>query len=129
LANIPEARKAVNAHRANAKYMTEKLSNIEFVQIQEFDNNSSYWLFPLVLKKGYSRNDFIRYLQDNNIESSPVHYRNDLYDATRQFSEGLLPGLEHFSEHQINIPCGWWLSNEELLYIVNTIKSYKYSKS
>jgi len=78
----------------------------------------------MVLNDGVSRDEFSEYLNDNGIASSPVHYRNDLYDSTRRFSEGLLPGVEFFSEQQINIPCGWWLAENEVNHVVSVVNNF-----
>lgn len=125
LANIPEARASVLKSRENARRMTEELGSISYGYVAPFDEKSSYWFFPIVLTGGTDRDKFANYLSDNGVASSPVHYRNDLYDSTRQFSEDLLPGVEFFSEQQINIPCGWWLNDSDLKKIISVVKNYK----
>jgi dTDP-4-amino-4,6-dideoxygalactose transaminase len=70
------------------------------------------------------KDDFTKYLDERGIESSPVHYRNDKYDCTFKFQENDLPGVNSFSETQICIPNGWWLSESDISYIIQTLNSY-----
>lgn len=123
ICNIQEAKESVEQHRNNAKFFTENLSNLTTITVPEWDDTSSYWLYSILVNKG-TRDDFVAYLAENGIASSPVHHRNDLYDSTIKFTEGPLPGVDNFSSKQVSIPVGWWLSKEDLDHIVKTILSY-----
>jgi len=125
LANIPEAKLSVIAQRENARKLTNELKDVSFAFIDEYDETSSYWFFPIILREGNSRDDFTAYLEKNGIASSPVHFRNDTYDSTIMFHEEELPGVDFFSNQQINIPCGWWLSEEDIEHIIKVILAYK----
>lgn len=122
LCNIPEAKESVLAHRKNSKYLIDNIKNDNFV-LPEFDETSSFWLFSMHVLDG-KKPHFTKYLEDNGISSSPVHYRNDLYDSTIQYSEGYLPGVTSFDATQICIPNGWWLTQENLDYIVKVLNEY-----
>lgn len=122
LSNIPEARESVKSHRNNSKYLIENIKNDRFI-LPEFDETSSFWLFSMHVKDGYKAH-FTSYLEEKGISSSPVHYRNDLYDSTIQYKEGELPGVTSFDATQICIPNGWWLTQEDLDYIVETLNNY-----
>ena len=69
--------------------------------------------------------EFAQYLTQNDISSSPVHFRNDLYDCTIQFQEQELPGVTSFDATQTSIPIGWWLTESELNHIVTTLNNFK----
>jgi hypothetical protein len=64
-------------------------------------------------------------MNSKSIAASPVHYRNDDYDCTSQFKEGILEGVDLFTETQVCIPNGWWLNSNELNYIVQTINDFE----
>ena len=70
---------------------------------------------------------FQTYLKTAGIASDPVHVRNDNYSIFKKFkkSPSDLPGVEYFCNRHINIPVGWWLTDENLKYIVDTINDYK----
>jgi dTDP-4-amino-4,6-dideoxygalactose transaminase len=123
--NIPCAKDSVVKHRENAKRYCESFSSIDYATVLPFDDNCSYWIYSIVLNEDIDRDSFVEYLKNNGIESSPVHFRNDLYDCTVGFSEGRLAGVDYFSEYQINIPVGWWLEDCDVEHIIKTVQGYK----
>ena len=56
------------------------------------------------------------------ISVSQVHERNDKHTCVREF-RSFLPSLDHICKSLICIPCGWWVSNDELEYICETIQA------
>ena len=122
--NIPSAKDSVIKHRNNAKRYCEELLDIEYASVLPFDETCSYWIYSIVLNEDMDRDTFVEYLKNNNIESSPVHFRNDLYDATLKFKKEELTGVDFFTTQQINIPVGWWLDESNVQHIIKTIKEY-----
>jgi dTDP-4-amino-4,6-dideoxygalactose transaminase len=120
ICNLPEARQSVLQQRKNSKYLIDNISNRK-IEIPEWDSSCSYWLLSI---HADNNKKFIDFLKQNGIESSPVHYRNDEYDCTKQFKKESLIGLDAFSETQICIPNGWWLTKHELDYIIEVLNSY-----
>ena len=96
-----------------------------------YDSRCSYWLFCILVP---DRDDFISYMADRGIECSPVHARNDKHtafvDATLWPNVcGIRDGLWYFSEHEVAIPCGSWVSLQQAEYIANCVRAYfGYSK-
>lgn len=122
LSNISSAHDSVIKHRCNSKYLIKNIKNAKLI-LPEWDNTCSYWLFTMHVLNG-EKDKFVNYLEEKGISSSPVHYRNDLYDCTLKFKENILPGVDSFSETQINIPNGWWLSQTDLDNIVKALNDY-----
>ena len=120
--NIPHAKESVLSHRKNSKFLIDNISNDDIV-VPEWDENGSYWIFSLHVING-RKNEFLEYMKDNSITVSPVHYRNDEYDCTIQFKEFDLPGVNKFSDTQVCIPNGWWLTESELDYIVDKVNKF-----
>lgn len=125
LANIEKAKDSVLINKKNAEIYCKEFADLNYANVLPYDKNCSYWIFPIILNEGYNRAEFIEYLSDNGIESSPVHYRNDEYDSTIHFKEMELPGLNFFTNHQINIPVGWWLTENDIEHIINVVKNWK----
>lgn len=123
ICNIPEARESVLKHRANAKFYFENLKDCTNVTVPEYDETCSYWLYSILVKEG-TKEEFMQYLKDNGISSSPVHHRNDRYDCTIKFAEGELKGVDKFYEKQVSIPVGWWLTQEDREHVLKVIKNY-----
>ena len=123
LANLPAAHESVLAHRSNSYWLINNINNPNVI-LPEFDEITSFWLFSMHVKDG-KKAQFEKYLMNNGIVSSPVHYRNDLYDCTEQFREGYLPGVSQFDETQVCIPNGWWLTQDDLEYIAQVINDFR----
>lgn len=122
LANINLANESVKKHRQNTKFLIDNIKNDQFI-LPEFDNTTSFWLFSMHVLNN-KKDDFMAYMSKNKIETSPVHYRNDLYDSTIKFKEYDLVNTTRFTETQVCIPNGWWLSQTDLDYIVEKMNSY-----
>jgi len=122
LCNLEGANQSVIAHRKNSKYIIDNVSNANLI-LPEYDETCSFWLFSMHVLD--NKTEFVEYLQENKIVSSPVHFRNDMYDCTLKFAEDDLPGVTSFDKTQICIPNGWWLEESELMHIVDTLNRYK----
>lgn len=124
LSNIPEAISSNISHMSNAAYYSSELNEIPWLFVPKHSWGHSHWLYTVIMLDG-DRDDFSTYLNKYGIANSPVHYRNDMYDATVPFRLGKLPGVDEFSKKQLSIPVGWWVSKDEQDYIIKTIKNYK----
>jgi dTDP-4-amino-4,6-dideoxygalactose transaminase len=123
MSNIELANDSVLKHRKNSKYIIDNVKNERLV-LPNYDETNSFWLFSMHVLND-RKQSFVDYLTEKKIASSPVHYRNDLYDSTIKFKENDLPGVTQFTNTQICIPNGWWLTNQNLDYIVETLNSYE----
>ena len=123
LCNIAEAKQSVIQQRINSKYLIENVSNENLI-LPTYDETCSFWLFSMHVLNG-KKADFTKYLEDNGIVSSPVHFRNDMYDCTLKFKEEDLPGVTSFDQTQICIPNGWWLTESDKLHIVDVLNKWQ----
>ncbi len=121
--NIPYAKDSVLKHRSNSKYLIKNIDN-KLILNSEWDENCSFWIHPIYIRNS-KKEKFIEYMKLNKIACSPVHFRNDKYDCTAKYEESTLPGVDLFTETQVCIPNGWWLSNKDLEYIVKTINEFQ----
>lgn len=123
ISNLPEARKSVYQQRKNSKYIIDNVKNKNLI-LPEWDETCSYWLFSMHVLNN-RKQEFIKYLEDRYISSSPVHFRNDMYTCTEKFKEKDLPGVTSFDKTQVCIPNGWWLSDQDLSHIVNALNNFQ----
>ena len=70
------------------------------------------------------RDEFMAFMQDQGISTSKVHERNDNHDAFSEAFVDTLYGVDQFCETQISIPVGWWLTQENLEHIANTVIAF-----
>lgn len=120
LENLKHVNTIYKKHFDNAKLFSDTINNPR-VKIQNFDENSSHWIYTILVD---NKDEFIKYMTENNIEVSPVHNRNDNYTIFSKYKVEL-PNLDYFFSRQVAIPVGWWLSEEQKQYIVETINKWK----
>ena len=121
LANMQFADASVSSHRANATYFDKALRSVPGLSFPDYrDNrNSAYWIYTIKVDR---RDDFMRKLTDAGIMVSRVHERNDKHTTVMEYNENL-PKLDALIDRVVCIPVGWWLSEADRDYIVDTIKS------
>lgn len=124
LANLSVAQEAVLHHRENADTYHRAFKHLAVsespVTPPRPDPTGSWWLYTLVVEH---RTEFIRYMRDLGIETSPVHARNDRHSAF-QYPGGPLPGLDAFAAREVAIPVGWWLSEDEMARVVHAVLAW-----
>lgn len=120
LYNLPYINSLLEKNRFNARYYYNNLNNVKDVSLLNCDNieDSSWWLFTLKVKR---KQNFILKMKENGIITSQVHNRNDINSCVEKFRENL-SCLDELEKELICIPCGWWLSKENLDYIILKIK-------
>jgi len=114
----------VNKFIKNAEYFREKLRDVKGIELLEVSNDvkPSYWIFSFKLEDEKKREMFSKALDKAGIGNNIVHSRNDRYSLFKEFKDSNLPGMDEFAKRMINIPCGWWLSQEDLQYMVKVVK-------
>lgn len=120
LANLPDAKRAVDVHRRNAAFYHEELEGLPGVTTPPPDADSSWWLYTLLV---LDRDGFIKFLADRGIMASPVHLRTDKHDAY-YYPSGQLLGVDYFSSREVAIPVGWWLSDEDRKAVVEAVATW-----
>lgn len=107
--------------RLNGLGYYSQLSSVPGIQLLPYTDyiKSNYWLFPLLAD---NRNGLRRKLLENGIESSVVHQGIDRNDIFGGIDESLVRQRE-FDKHLLHIPVHQYLTVEEILKIVNVIKS------
>lgn len=114
--------KTIEKHRANAKRYNEAFKNLEAARPLRYkgDRSSVYWLYTIRVK---DRQKFMDYMERAGITVSQVHARNDNHTIFKD-SKAKLPGVDEFTSEQVSIPAGWWLTDEDLVKIIDAIVEY-----
>lgn len=110
----------LSTHISNGKFYDEQLSDVRGVEIVKYNDKTepSYWLYTMKVER---REDFIKMMESNGINASPLHLRNDRHSIFKE-SKRELPNLDLFYNKLVHIPCGWWVTKEEREKVVDTIK-------
>lgn len=124
LANLQHVRGLVHAHRYHAVMYDNAFRGLPGITLAEHDPGCSYWVYPMLVDR---RDEFIAFLEERGIQASQVHRRNDTHPAFKAAahpSVGLLPGLDAFAARQVNIPCGWWLTERDVAHVIAAVTAW-----
>jgi len=113
-------------HRANAAYYDVEFiaRNIKRCTPLKYSNNriSSYWLYSILVD---NKDEFKEFMAKKDIMTSAVHSRCDTHTCFQgAFKKSKLLGVDHFSQHQMSIPVGWWLTMEDREKIMDAIGEF-----
>lgn len=122
LGNISHTREVVERHRENARWLYERLDEYPGVTLPPWDEGSAYWVFPMLVN---DRDGFKARMAKRGVAASQVHARTDKHTALR-YPNGPLPGVEAFDSRQVNIPCGWWLTENERWTVLEAVRASVY---
>jgi len=114
LANLPLVKGTVELHREHAlTYSKRGIAGRGSLR------GSAWWLFTVLVD---SPATFIAHMRERGIEASPVHARNDKHTAFRRAAASReLPGLDWFAAHEVAIPVGWWLTEDEVAIVSDAV--------
>lgn len=115
----------IGKHCANAERYNEAFGDLGTVRILRYKNDriSSCWLYTLRVK---DRSGFIEDMNASGIAASKVHTRNDRYSIFKDSLVGL-PGVDEFEAEHVCIPVGWWLTEDDIRRVIDTVIRYDHS--
>lgn len=119
--NLKDMDEVLTKHISNGQYYDWQLQNIPGITLldRKPDRISAYWIYTILVQ---NRIKFMEKMYDAGIMTSQVHSRIDRHTMCAEFDNLNLPETDYFSEHQVNIPCGWWLTLQEREYIIETVR-------
>jgi dTDP-4-amino-4,6-dideoxygalactose transaminase len=124
LANLPSVPERIARARENAAYYDAELRgreiNLTWPVRHEPGRKSSYWLYP-VLVDNPAR--FIPFMKSRGVHTSQVHLRNDVHTCFAA-SRAPLPGVDAFMAHQVALPVGAWVTDDDRETIINAMREY-----
>lgn len=110
----------INKFISNGKFYDGALKGIPGLALVTYNKNTeaSYWLYTMKVE---NRDDFCKMMAENGIMASQLHHRSDTHSIFSA-SKRELPNMEHWDNHFVHIPCGWWVSREDRERIVDVIR-------
>jgi dTDP-4-amino-4,6-dideoxygalactose transaminase len=110
----------IQRHRCNGAFFDQQLADVPGIRLLNRDNGRipSHWVYCLTCER---RDDLRTMLREAGIYASGVHIRNDRYTCFGGTAADL-PVLTEFERTQLCIPSGWWVTDEDREYIVDTIR-------
>ena len=121
LANLPDSRPRVEQCRSNARAYAARLGAMAQVKIGPPDDGASWWFYPIRVSNPIK---FEAFMAEQGVTVGQVHARNDINPCFDDAIGGNLPGVDEFSAHQSNLPCGWFIDPERLDKIVRAVEKW-----
>lgn len=118
---LPTASARIDITRANAAKIIKKLSGIREIQPIQVATTTQpvYWALLLLVE---NRDFVLEYMKKEGIMVSSIHQRNDVYTGFHTNLDCALPNTKFIQEHLLAVPCGWWLSEEDIEIITDTLR-------
>ena len=73
------------------------------------------------------RDELCAFLNENGVSADQNHPRNDVWSIFKD-SRRDLPGVDYFADREFSLPCGWWVTPEDIEYICDLIKKFHTQK-
>ncbi len=122
LSQIPHVNNIVDTHTNNGLLYEKLFIDNEHITplIYPSDSTPSFWVYTVMLAEHLDRDKIVEELNAEGINAGLVHVPNHPYTC---FKESLtdLPATDYFSKHQISLPCGWWLSDDDINIIAKAL--------
>tara|TARA_R100000234_G_C4984263_1_gene172450 strand:- start:189 stop:1280 length:1092 start_codon:yes stop_codon:yes gene_type:complete len=123
LMQMPHVENIVNTHVSNGLFYDEAINNRYITKLRQSKNSqSTYWIYSILVD---NPQELKEYLAAKGIASDVVHVRNDNYSVFKDYAVDDLPGCDHFCSRLLNIPVGWWVTEQEREYIANVLNDWK----
>jgi perosamine synthetase len=105
----------------NATKLTEKISKYQHVQLISVlpGSQPAYWVLLLLVK---NRNAILASMKKLGVMTSCIHQQNDRYTGFQVGQRFDLPNTKFIQDHLLAIPCGWWLSDDDLAVIATSLQ-------
>ncbi len=121
LNNLQDIDFIINSHIKNRESYDDNISNPKITKMDKPLNSlSSSWIYSMLVD---DRENFVNYMSNNGIGCDRVHVRNDFYTVFGGIRKEL-NNLNIFDKTLVNIPVGWWLSEDNVSHIIDTINKY-----
>lgn len=108
-------------NRAHAARLSDGLTGISGFRLvmQRYDANGVFWV---ALALSEDRDRLMAALKAGGIQCSRLHQRNDIYSGFGARTRDL-PGTTRMEREMLALPCGWWLSGDDIDRIVAAIRA------
>jgi dTDP-4-amino-4,6-dideoxygalactose transaminase len=111
----------IDSHRRHAARYDAEINNSKIEKLRPFESGeSACWIHSLLVE---DRESFQAYLAEHQVASDWVHVRNDQYSIFSEFRTAL-PNVDSFERRLINIPVGWWLSDQDVDHVIRIVNDY-----
>jgi perosamine synthetase len=126
LSQIKHIDRVLETHKTNAQLYEGIFKQNDKITPLKYPSNAepTFWVYTVLLDESIDRDEVLEKLNDMSIGAGQVHVPNHNYTCfVDSLEHSNLPGVEYFNNHQISLPCGWWLTEEDATHIANKLIS------
>lgn len=125
LSNLSHMDRILKRCSENGRYYNENLRDVFGLELLDYQSNHdpSYWIYTVKILFGL-KEEFMTYMNKNNVIVSQVHMRNDSHTCVAKYKSRELPQLDLLEKQICSIPVGWWLTNSDTKHIVHLIRNF-----
>lgn len=116
-----------NYHRKNVENvecLSKCVKSLHTINNLVVRGKPSWWLFTVSTS---FKEELSSWLSSHNISNSQVHRRNDTNSCVKKYHE-VLPGVDQAEKTLLCIPCGWWLSSNDINNITKALETFDIMK-
>lgn len=119
LAQLPGLAARLAATQANARALAQRLAGVDGLSVVQPGHQAEpvYWGLLVLAQQ---RDEVLGALKRQGVMASKLHHRLDTYSGFAA-EPADLPGTAYFLEQVIALPCGHWLSPDDLDRIAGTL--------
>lgn len=120
VAQLSTARTRVEKTRRNATNLGAAIRQFPQIRLVSVPENSepAFWGLLIQLE---NRDEVLLRMKEAGVQVSGVHYRNDVYSGFGASKLAELPNTAYLQDHLLALPCGWWLSDDDLKVIAEVL--------
>lgn len=117
VATVQERRIKTLANVEKLKDLIRPIKGVTLMQ-DEISSTPAYWGLLLFVEH---RDDVLTHLKSRGISASIMHQRNDVYSGFGVNPSPALPNVDFLQKHILALPCGWWLTNEQISTVASAL--------
>lgn len=118
-ANLKHLDWILERHKTNAARLTALIDHPK-IELPNLDGD--FWLYTVLVRS--DRDSFMTHMKDHGIAVSQVHRRNDEHPCFARYKRPL-PGVDAFASRQCSIPVGWWIDDQDIDRIAQTVNEWR----
>lgn len=120
LSQLPLLARQIERTQFIAGILKNELTGLQRIRpvVSREGDRSAYWVFLMLVER---RDEMLAGLKSRGVHTSRLHHRNDDYTGFNA-DRRALPGTDKFMNEVLAIPCGWWLSDEQISSIVAAVR-------
>lgn len=129
LAQLEQLEDFIKIKETNYKTYKGRLSNIDGLQVLEFRNNirSNYWFYSILCNKekyGMNKDEVIKYLADNKIQSRPIWGLISDQIPYKNCQTYMIEKAKYYVENIVNVPCSTNLSAQDIEVVISYLEKF-----